>query len=111
MSNLATSGLGLIAAFTPAAGYTAAVVNGLLLNDSATLSDAGKLGIAGLLVGAVTVPMVRWVLRRLEQVSDALVELKEKKHSAEMLSVLEKIERLERAIESLRPRPTPPPTQ
>jgi HAMP domain-containing protein len=99
MSNLASAGLGLIVAFTPAAGYTAVVVNTLLLNDSATLTDAGKLGIAGVLVGAVTVPMVRWVLRRLEQVSDALVELKEKKHSAEMLAVKEEIAALKKLIE------------
>lgn len=107
MNSLANAGLGLVAAFTPTAGYTAAVVNKLLLNDSATLSDAGKLGIAGLLVGAVTVPMVRWVLRRLEQVSDALVALKEKKHSEEMLSVREEIRELRALIEKLRPSPPP----
>jgi hypothetical protein len=38
-------------------------------------------------------------LRRLEQVSDALVELKEKKHSAEMLAVKEEIAALKKLIE------------
>lgn len=79
----------------------------MLLNDAATLSDAGKLGIAGLLVGVVTVPMVTWVLRRLEKVSDALVKSKEEKHSAEMLSVREEIAALKQLIEKLRP-PLPP---
>lgn len=108
MSNLATAGLGLIAALTPTAGYTAVVVNSMLLNDTATLSDAGKLGIAGLLVGVVTVPMVTWVLRRLEKVSDALVRSKEEKHSAEMLAVREEILALKALVEKLR---ASPPTQ
>lgn len=107
MTNLTTIGLGLIAALTPTAGYTAVVVDTLVLSNEATLGDATKLGIAGVMVMAVTVPLVTWVLRRLEKVSDALVKSKEEKHSEEMLAVKDEIKELRALIEKLRPSPPP----
>lgn len=95
MTSLASAGIGFLCSLVPSAGYTAAVINTLVLRDDATAVDVTRLGIAAVLVGAVTVPMVRWVLSRLDRVSDELVRSKSEQHTKEMAEILEKLKELE----------------
>jgi hypothetical protein len=87
MTSLASAGLALLASFCPTAGYTAVVINKLILEDSANVTEIAKLGIAGILVAAVTAPMVRWVLNRLGKVSDDLIKSKDDHQSRELKDI------------------------
>ncbi len=102
MSHIVSAGLGLIASFVPAAGYTAVVLNKMVLTEGPTsMADVLKLGTAGLLVAVVTTPMISWVLRRLEKVSDALVKAKEDKQSEELKAVKTELDGLKADIKNI----------
>lgn len=85
--NLATEAFTFVASLTPSAGLCAVAIHEFLL-EGAEDSWAGvaKLGVASLIVFAVTAPMVRWITGRLDR-SLAMQEKMLKNQTAMLASI------------------------